>query len=291
MIFAKFAQDDGSECSETVIYQVLSTESDLFVDLYMEYSRGLFHQLRAGSSPFYLKYQNVKRRDKNCGTNLIARRNLLKLIDGVSMLPLTEAGLCEDTLRIVKCSSSSTSTLLKFFDRTSHLANEMLSRYLVDFIVSDHFTIPSAKLPTCYSLAGKKGIWLVMRVDWYVLSIAVLEDDDDSEGIQDDEQPNRRLSFFTAGKTGFLFFHCGDYLSNSHLTFAIAQVSLTSTKAMAILPKQIQRPAMRRISVFVPLLTLSNMRTRGNIHCRASMPSRKTFCQCHQLTWILWRIP
>lgn len=199
MIFAKFAQDDGSECSETVIYQVLSTESDLFVDLYMEYSRGLFHQLRAGSSPFYLKYQNVKRRDKNCGTNLIARRNLLKLIDGVSMLPLTEAGLCEDTLRIVKCSSSSTSTLLKFFDRTSHLANEMLSRYLVDFIVSDHFTTPSAKLPTCYSLAGKKGIWLVMRVDWYVLSIAVLEDDDDSEGIQDDEQPNRRLSFFTAG--------------------------------------------------------------------------------------------
>ena len=215
MIFAKFAQDDGSD-SETVIYQVLSTESDLFVDLYMEYSRGLFHQLGTGSSPFYLKYQNVKRRDKDCGKNLIARRNLLNLIDGVAMLPLTEAGLCEDTLRIVKCSSSSTSTRLKFFDRTSHLANEMLSRYIVDFIVSDNFKIPSAEIPTCYTLAGKQGIWLVMRVDWYVLSIAVLEDDDDPDGIHDDEQPYRRLSFFTAGKMGFLFFFGCDNFSNNH---------------------------------------------------------------------------
>ena len=219
MIFAKFAQIDGSECSETVIYQVLSTESDLFVDLHMEYSRGLFHQLRT-DSPFYLKYQNVKRRDKDCGKNLIARRNLLKLIDGVSVSPLTEAGLCEDALRIVKCSSCSTSTRLKFFNRTSHLANEMLSRYIVDFIVSDHFKTPSAKLPTCYSLAGKQGLWFVMRVDWYVLSIAVLEDDDDSEGVQNEDQPFRRLSFFTAGKTGFLFFRSGDCLSNNHLIFA-----------------------------------------------------------------------
>ena len=63
---------------DVVMYQVLSRQDEISVDIHMESHRALFYPFYAKESTFYSIYEKVKRKDMMCAENLHSRTNLLQ---------------------------------------------------------------------------------------------------------------------------------------------------------------------------------------------------------------------
>ena len=198
-VFCKFVKDSAAQTSDMVLYQVLQREDGVYVDLHMETCRAVFHPFRSKSSPWYSLYERVRRRDKDCARNLRSRTNLLAELDSSNGVhnACSSKQQEEDVTRIMKVSTP-TITKMRFFSEGSGSANEILSKLIAGHMTSESFHTQTARLPI--EQAGRhEGIFFIMRLDWYVLSVACLEYRDHTESEDEMQKAYRDLTFFTAG--------------------------------------------------------------------------------------------
>ncbi|KAL7542994.1 hypothetical protein ACHAXR_012278 [Thalassiosira sp. AJA248-18] len=203
-VFAKFVKN-----KDVVIYQVLSRDDGIFVDIHMEATQSTFcpFHARHSSTTFASIYEKVKRRDKDCAKNVRSRSNLLAALDhgrgnpDSAQFDPTGAKQAEDALRIIKLSTTKKKKLRFFNKEGSGSANDLLCRFTTECITSDSFQTQAAKLAIDQNKAidDYSGSWFIMRVDWYVLSVVCLELRDQVQCEEGKMQSFRHLSFFTAG--------------------------------------------------------------------------------------------
>ena len=207
-VFAKFvtSHEDNSVSlrgKDTVLYQVLSHPDGMIVDIYQEATQSIFNPFHArhSNTRFASIYEKVKRRDKDCAKNVRSRTNLLEVLnhsegktDATPYNPTTNQA--ENVSRLIRLSTMYRKKLRFFNEEGSGAANDILTQFTTESIVSDSVHTQAAKLliDLDKTISGHTGSWFIMRVDWYVLSIVCLENDQ----VQDADDC-RHLSFFTAG--------------------------------------------------------------------------------------------
>lgn len=198
-VFCKFVDDDNAETSDMVLYQVLQRQDGIYVDIHLETCRAVFHPFRSKSFPLYALYERVRRRDKDCAKNLRSRTNLLAALDTSNDVH-NERGSKqqeEDVARIMKVSTP-TITKTRFFGEGSGYANDILCNLIARHLTSDSFHTQTAQLSVEH-VDQHEGIFFIMRLDWYVLSVACLEFRDQIESEGEKQKTYRDLTFFTAG--------------------------------------------------------------------------------------------
>ena len=79
----------------------------------------------------------------------------------------------EDVARIMKVSTPTT-TKMRFFSEGSGSANGILCNLIARHMTSDLFHTQTAQL-SVEKADRHEGIFFLMRLDWYVLSVACLE--------------------------------------------------------------------------------------------------------------------
>lgn len=215
VVFAKFIANkgDGSEMLpsnlDIVIYQVLSRDDGIFVDIHMEASQSRFYPFNTkrcdAPTPFSRIHEVVKSRDIDCARNVLSRINLLAALDNtpISTTMTIEERQARDVLRLIKLSTLTQHQLRFFISAGSGSANEYLRELTSQYITSESFQNESAKLSFDENtpILQYSGSWFILRVDWYVLSIVCLENQDttiQSESDTPSSQPFRNLLFFTA---------------------------------------------------------------------------------------------
>ena len=212
VVFAKFIanEGDGREMVpsnlDLVIYQVLSRDDGIFVDIHMEASQSRFSPFNRErcdtqtSTSFSRIYEVVKSRDIDCAKNVLSRINLLAVLDNttISTTMTIEERQARDVLRLIKLSTLTQHQLRFFISEGSGSANEYLRQLTSQYIASKSFQ-ESAKLSIGKNtpILQYSGSWFILRVDWYILSIVCLENHDTTTQCKS-TQPFRNLSFFTA---------------------------------------------------------------------------------------------
>lgn len=204
-VFCKFVENSKSQTSDMVVYQVLQRQDGIYVDIHMESCSAVFHPFRSKDCVFYALYERVRRRDKDCARNLRSRTNLLAELDSTNkdIAAVQNANGSNqhevDVMRIMKVSTS-TVTQLRFFGEGSGSANHILSNMIAKHLTSDSFHTQTSRLAV-EKVDHYEGIFFIMRLDWYVLSVACLEfRDHHSESEAETKQHSyRNLTFFTAG--------------------------------------------------------------------------------------------
>jgi hypothetical protein len=198
-VFCKFVKDNAAQTNDMVMYQVLQRQDGIYVDIHMEACRAVFHLFRSKSFPLYALYERVRRRDEDCARNLRSRTNLLAELDSSNGMQ----NACgsqqqeEDVTRIMKVSTP-TITQMRFFSEGSGSANDILSNLIARHVTSDSFQTQTARL-LVEKADGHEGIFFIMRLDWYVLSVACLEFRDRTESEDEVRESYRDLTFYTAG--------------------------------------------------------------------------------------------
>jgi len=198
-VFCKFVKDNAAQTNDMVMYQVLQRQDGIYVDIHMEACRAVFHPFRSKSFPLYALYERVRRRDEDCARNLRSRTNLLAELDSSNGMQ----NACgsqqqeEDVTRIMKVSTP-TITQMRFFSEGSGSANDILSNLIARHVTSDSFQTQTARL-LVEKADGHEGIFFIMRLDWYVLSVACLEFRDRTESEDEVRESYRDLTFYTAG--------------------------------------------------------------------------------------------
>ena len=217
-VFAKFVQNNGDMSSQSstdvVIYQVLSRSDGIFVDIHMEATPRMFRPYSMihynTPTPFNRIYQVVKSRDIDCAENVHSRTNLLAVFDTAGppdddliVMQSSSIGMqqAQDVLRLIKLSASTKMKLRFFNSEGTGAANDLLRRLTAQYIISTSFQTQAAKLSIDENMPILQhfGSWFIMRVDWYVLSIACLDLQDQIQGTAENLQSIRELSFFTVG--------------------------------------------------------------------------------------------
>ena len=200
-VFCKFVKDESTQKSDMVLYQVLQRQDGIHVDIHMEACSAVFHPYRSKSSSLYALYERVRRRDKDCARNLRSRTNLLAALDTVNGTQNSRSSQQQedDVLRILKVSTP-TIVKMRFFGDGSGSANDILSNLIAHHLISISFHTQTARLQPD-KVGQHEGIFFIMKLDWYVLSVVCLESRDRSEGEGEDEarMTHRDLTFFTAG--------------------------------------------------------------------------------------------
>ena len=198
-VFCKFVDDGNAETSDMVLYQVLQRKDGICVDIHFETCRAVFHPFRSKSFPLYALYERVRRRDKDTAKNLRSRTNLLAELDSSNDIQ-NERGSKqqeEDVARIMKVSTP-TVTKMRFFSEGSGSANDILCNLIARHLTSDLFHTQTAQLSVEH-VDRHEGVFFIMRLDWYVLSVACLEFRDQIESEDEMQKTCRDLTFFTAG--------------------------------------------------------------------------------------------
>jgi hypothetical protein len=209
VVFAKFVANKGSSNPDLVIYQVLSRDDGIFVDIHMEASQSRFYPFNTKRcntpTPFSRILEVVKSRDIDCAKNVLSRINLLAVLDNtpISTTMTIEERQARDVLRLIKLSILTQHQLRFFVSEGSGSANEYLCQLTSQYISSESFQAESAKLSIDENtpILQYSGTWFILRVDWYVLSIVCLEHQYTttlSELDTPSSLPFRNLSFFTA---------------------------------------------------------------------------------------------
>eukprot|EP00985_Skeletonema_marinoi_P002148 scaffold875_cov121-Skeletonema_marinoi.AAC.1 len=198
-VFCKFVDDENAQTSDMVLYQVLQRQDGIYVDIHMESCRAVFHPFRSKSFPLYALYERVRRRDKDCARNLRSRTNLLAELDSSNDMHNARGSKQkeEDVARIMKVSTPTT-TKMRFFSEGSGSANGILCNLIARHMTSDLFHTQTAQL-SVEKADRHEGIFFLMRLDWYVLSVACLEFRDQIESEDEMQKIYRDLTFFTAG--------------------------------------------------------------------------------------------
>ena len=198
-VFCKFVDDDHAQTSDMVLYQVLQRQDGIYVDIHLESCRAVFHPSRSKSFPLYALYERVRRRDKDCAKNLRSRTNLLAELDSRDDIHNASGSKQqeEDVARIMKVSTP-TIAKMPFFSEGSGSANNTLCSLLARHMTSDLFHTQTAQL-SVEQVDRHEGVFFIMRLDWYVLSVACLESRDQIETEDEMQKTYRNLTFFTAG--------------------------------------------------------------------------------------------
>ena len=197
-VFCKFVEDDYAQTSDMVLYQVLQRQDGIYVDIHLESCRAAFHPFRSKSYPLYALYERVRRRDKDCAKNLRSRTNLLAELDSSNDIHnARDSKQHEDVARIMRVSTP-TIAKMRFFSEGAGSANNTLCDLMAHHMTSDLFHTQTARL-SVEGVDGHEGVFFIMRLDWYVLSVACLESRDQIETENELQQTYRDLTFFTAG--------------------------------------------------------------------------------------------
>ena len=170
----KKSKEEGlpSQTMDIVIYQALSRDDGIFVDIHMEACRSRFYPFQCRSpTPFSIIFENVKSRDKDCAKAIRSRTNLLAALDhGPNRFDSAVFDLkgAEDVMRLIKLSKMYNKKLRFFDSEGSGMANDLLCTLTTEYITSDSFQTQAARLSIDQNMPifRYSGSWFIMRVDW-----------------------------------------------------------------------------------------------------------------------------